>query len=203
MRRVKVVRESAAETPGRAAGPSDAALVVAARAGELWAREALFRRHASRLNGLAFRLMGRDSDVDDLVQDTFVAALQSLHQLEELSAFGSWLASILVRLVRKLIRRRRMMARLGFQRDALAIDLDEVASVCANPARVAEVRRIYHALAELPADVRVPLVLHRVDGLSLGDVAEVTKMSLATVKRRIGEAEAQLRVHYEDGAQTP
>src|SRR5688572_10280541 len=57
------------------AGPTDAALVVAARAGEDWAREALFRRHAPMVAGMAFRLLGRDEDVDDLVQDSFVEAL--------------------------------------------------------------------------------------------------------------------------------
>ncbi|WP_394830128.1 sigma-70 family RNA polymerase sigma factor [Pendulispora rubella] len=198
---MKVVRESSPSRPGP--GPSDAALVVGARAGEGWAREALFGRHATRLNGLAFRLMGRDRDVDDLVQDAFVAALQSLHQLEDPNAFGSWLASILVRLARKLIRRRRMMARLGFNRDALAIDLDEIASACATPARVAEVRRLYRVIAELPADLRVPLVLHRVEGLALGEVASMTRVSLSTVKRRIEEADARLRAHHDEGNEAP
>ena len=59
-------------TPAKAptvsgAGPSDAALVVAARAGEHWATEALFHRYVRTVNRLALRLMGRDVDVDDLV----------------------------------------------------------------------------------------------------------------------------------------
>ena len=75
---------------------------MAARAGEKWAQEALFRRHARMVNGLAFRLLGRDQDVDDLVQDSFLSALRSLDRLAEPQAFASWLGSIVVRSAHKL-----------------------------------------------------------------------------------------------------
>src|SRR5436190_20397911 len=95
------------------AGPSDAALVVAARAGEKWAQEALFRRHARMVNGLAYRLLGRDQELDDLVQESFLAALRSLDRLAQPQAFAAWLGSIVVRSSHKLLRRRRMLTRLG------------------------------------------------------------------------------------------
>src|SRR5688572_2884281 len=66
---------------------SDADLVRGAREGEAWAADALVRRHQRRLNGLAFRLMGRDADVDDLVQESFASALVSLERLKEPEAF--------------------------------------------------------------------------------------------------------------------
>src|SRR5262245_12312653 len=66
--RVAVARAPSQTRSG--AGPTDAALVVAARAKERWAQEVLFRRHAPRLNGLAYRVLGRDDEIDDLVQDT-------------------------------------------------------------------------------------------------------------------------------------
>src|SRR5437870_412973 len=78
-------------------GPSDAALVMSARAGEAWASEALFRRHASMVNGLAYRLLGRDPEVDDVVQESFAQALGALDALKEPQAFASWMASIVVR----------------------------------------------------------------------------------------------------------
>ena len=51
------------------AGPSDAVLVGAAREGDAWAQEALYRRHARMAIGLAHRLMPHDADVDDLVPE--------------------------------------------------------------------------------------------------------------------------------------
>ena len=178
------------------AGPSDAALVVAARAGEEWAQEALFRRHASRLNGLAFRVMGRDDEIDDLVQDTFIAALGSLERLAKPDAFVSWICGILVRQAYKKIRRRRMLARLGLGRAASAIDLDELVAPTATPERAAEIRALYTVIEAMPADVRVPLVLHRVEGLGLDEVASLMAVSLATVKRRIAEGHATLEQRF-------
>jgi RNA polymerase sigma-70 factor (ECF subfamily) len=178
------------------AGPSDAALVLAARAGESWAQEALFRRHAPRLNGLAFRVMGRDDEIDDLVQDTFIAALSSLERLDKPDAFASWIGGILVRQAYKKIRRRRLLARLGLGRAAAAIDLDELASRAASPERGAEIRAVYTVVESMPADLRIPLVLHRVEGLGLEEVAEMMNVSLATVKRRIAEAHETLQQRF-------
>ena len=180
------------------AGPSDAALVVAARAGEVWAQEALFRRHAPRLNGFAFRVMGRDDEIDDLVQDTFIAALGSLERLEKPDAFASWIRGILVRQAYKKIRRRRMLARLGLGRAAGAIDLDGLASPTATPERAAEIHALYTVIESMPADLRIPLVLHRVEGLGLDEVASLMGVSLATVKRRIAEGHATLERRFGD-----
>jgi RNA polymerase sigma-70 factor (ECF subfamily) len=169
---------------------------VASRAGESWAQEALFRRHAPRLNGLAFRVLGRDDEIDDLVQDTFIAALASLDGLEKPDAFSSWISGILVRQAYKKIRRRRMLARLGLGRSAAAIDLDELVAPIATPERAAEIRALYAVVESMPADMRVALVLHRVEGLSLDEVADLVGLSLATVKRRIADGHALLQQRF-------
>jgi RNA polymerase sigma-70 factor (ECF subfamily) len=173
------------------AGPSDAALVVAARAGEKWAQEALFRRHARMVNGLAFRLMGRDEDVDDLVQDSFLSALRGLDGLASPQAFSSWLCSIVVRSAHKLLRRRRLMTRVGLRRST-PLDLEQVISPAAPAHVCAELKLVYGHLEQLEPEVRIALVLHRIDGLSLPDVAEQMRLSVSTVKRRLSVAERML-----------
>jgi RNA polymerase sigma-70 factor, ECF subfamily len=173
------------------AGPTDGALVVAARAGEDWAREALFRRHAPMVAGMAFRLLGRDDDVDDLVQDSFVEALRSLDRLQAPQAFASWLASIVVRTSSKVIRRRRLLTRLGLRRGE-AIDVDAVVSPSAPPDVATELRALYARIEALPASVRVALVLRRVEGLGIDEIAALIGASPATVKRRIAEGEQLL-----------
>ena len=173
------------------AGPTDGALVVAARAGEDWAREALFRRHASMVAGMAFRLLGRDEDVDDLVQDSFVEALRSLDRLQAPQAFASWLASIVVRTSSKVLRRRRLLTRLGLRRGE-AIDVDAVVSPSAPPDVATELRALYARIEALPARERVALVLRRVEGLGIDEIAELIGASPATVKRRIAEGEQLL-----------
>lgn len=172
-------------------GPSDAALVVAARAGESWAQEALFRRHARMALGLAHRLLPRDEDADDVVQDCFIAALRRLGSLDNPQAFAGWLGSIVVRTVSKRLRRRRLLARLGL-RAPEQLDPESIVAASA-PADVAvELRRVYAVVAELPADERVALLLRRVEGMELPEMAKRMGLSLSTVKRRLKTAEARL-----------
>jgi RNA polymerase sigma-70 factor (ECF subfamily) len=172
-------------------GPSDAALVASARLGEKWAQEALFRRHARLLNGLAYRLLGRDDEVDDLVQEAFLAALRGLDRLENPQAFSAWLCSIMVRTAHKTLRRRSMLVRLGLRRGA-PIDPDEVVSRTAPPEVRAELSAVYGALDRMQPEVRLALVLHRVEGLSVPEVAERMELSISTVKRRLAAAERRL-----------
>ena len=174
------------------AGPSDTALVVAARAGERWACEALFRRYVRTVNRLAFRLMGRDVDGDDLVQDSFVQALAGLDRLEQPAAFASWLSAIVARTAYKRLRRRQLLRRLGLYEREEPIDVDTVVSAAAPPDAVAELRAVYRVLHTLPAKVRVPLVLHRIEGLPLDEVAAIVGASVSSIKRRIAEAEEAL-----------
>ena len=176
--------------------PADAELVRAARAGETWAAEALVRRHARAVNGLALRLLGRDGDVDDVVQDTFVSAFSALDRLQDPQSFAAWLSGILVRIVGKLIRRRRLLARLGMGRASLAIDLDALVAPTVQPDDALELRRLYALAERLPAAVRVPLLLQRVEGLGLDEIARLTGASLATVKRRVARAESALRASF-------
>jgi RNA polymerase sigma-70 factor, ECF subfamily len=172
-------------------GPTDAALVVAARADERWAQEALFRRHSRMVNGLAFRLMGRDADVDDLVQDSFIEAFAGLGRLKNPQAFASWLCAIVVRTAHKRIRRRRLLAKLGLG-GREAVDVELVVSRDLPPDVAAELSRIYRVLDRLPAELRIALVLRRVEGMSIDEIAETMHLSPATVKRRLTAAAEQL-----------
>ena len=185
LRTVKSTRSDAAQ------GPSDAALVVSARAGEKWAQEALFRRHARMVNGLAFRLLGRNEDVDDLVQESFFSAFRSLDRLVNPQAFGSWLGSIVVRTAHKVLRRQRLMTRFGLRRNQ-PIDLDAVIAPSVPPPIAAELAQVYRSLERLAPEARIALVLHRIDGLPLPEVATQMGLSLSTVKRRIKSADALL-----------
>lgn len=172
-------------------GPTDAALVLAARAGEAWAREALFRRHARLALGLAYRILPHDVEVDDLVQDSFLFAFERLDGLSNPQAFQSWLSSIVVRTAGKRLRRRRLLTRLGL-RSQQPIDVDEVIARTAPPDVAAELSAVYGLLEQLPAEERVALVLRRVERLEIPEIAQHMGLSSSTVKRRLRAAEERL-----------
>lgn len=143
-------------------------------------------------NGLAFRLMGRDGDVDDVVQESFLRALRNLASLKDPQAFASWLCSIVVSVASKTLRRRKLLRRLGLYHDAAPIEPDSLVDATAPPDVAAELRRIYGVIEQLPEEVRIPLVLRKVEGLTIEEISSVVGCSVATVKRRIASGEEAL-----------
>jgi RNA polymerase sigma-70 factor (ECF subfamily) len=189
---MKLVPQPAPEPVSKpAAVQSDAALVLAARDGQEWAREALFRRYARLAFGLAYRILPSDLDIDDLVQDSFLYAFERLNGLTNPQAFQAWLSSIVVRTAGKRLRRRKLQVRLGL-RSYTPIDADEVISRTAPPDVAAELRAVYGLLEKLPVQERIALVLRRVERLEIPEIAEQMKLSVSTVKRRLNAAEARL-----------
>jgi RNA polymerase sigma-70 factor (ECF subfamily) len=197
---VRYVSSVSANATRSGSGPSDAALVTAARAGEAWATEALFRRHAPLVNGLAYRLLGRDTEVDDVVQESFVQALSALDALKEPQAFASWMASIVVRTTSKMLRRRKLLTRLGLRRSGEPIDIELLVGKSVPPDAATELRAIYRVVEAMPVKVRVPFLLRRVEGMPLEEIAAHVGCSLATAKRRIADGEAILAEREGRGA---
>jgi RNA polymerase sigma-70 factor, ECF subfamily len=170
---------------------TDESLVLAAREGDLEAKATLFRRHVRAAGDLAYRLLGRDGELEDVVQDSFVAAFGTLSKLNDPRAFKTWLTAIVTRTTIATIRRRRLLSRLGFV-NAPRVQVENVLARNAPPDVMAELEAVYRSLDALPAGDRVVLVLRRVEQLQLDEIARTTGFSLATVKRRLARAEERL-----------
>lgn len=147
--------------------------------------EAVYQKHARYVAGVVHRLMGSDGEVDDIVQETFVDALAGLERLRDPSAIRAWLVTVAVRRTRRVLARRRRRMMFAFW----SLDFGPRAS---DPRDRAAVDDLYDALSRVPEDLRIPWVLHRVEHLSLPETAAVCEVSLATVKRRIAEAEERI-----------
>jgi len=152
--------------------------------------DAVFRRYSPYVARVALRLLGNDSEVDDLVQDVFIEAHRGLSSLREPGALGGWLARICVRRATRRLRRRRLLALLSL--DGVA-ERDLPFDVTASPEDRAEVVRLYRRLDRLPADARVAWLLRHVEGESLDDMAALCGCSKSTVQRRLRSAETRLQ----------
>jgi RNA polymerase sigma-70 factor (ECF subfamily) len=172
-------------------GPSDESLVTRARRREPAAFEALYRRHAAFALNLAVHIQGTTADVEDIVHDAFVRAHERLPELRDATAFRSWLGSIVVRLVRSRLRRRRVLTVLGLAGHE-PVDLEAVASPEADPEARALLAQVYALLQTMPADDRIAWTLRHVERHGLEGVAALTGCSLATAKRRIQRAQSYL-----------
>lgn len=157
-----------------------------AAAGDRRAFCLLYKRHARYVAGVAYRLLGSAAEVDDIVQETFIAALKGLKRLDEPAAFRRWLVTIAVRQVKRRIGRKGKQRQLD---RALSEQLTE--STDADMAR--QMDDLYEALSDLDVKLRIPWLLARLEGHALSDVAEECSISLATAKRRIAQAEERIR----------
>lgn len=146
--------------------------------------EGLFRTYARYVASVALRVLGRDDEVDDVVQEVFLSAMRGLPGLRNADAVRGWLATIAVRHASRRLRRRRLRAFFGLDRDARY----ESVAPGASPEERALLSRIYAILDELPVAERVAWTLRHVEGEPLDVVARLCSCSLATAKRRIGAA---------------
>jgi RNA polymerase sigma-70 factor (ECF subfamily) len=174
---------------------NDAELVARALRGDRWGREVLYRRHASYLLGLATRLLASRGDAEEIVQDAFIAGFEQLGTLRDPGALRVWLGQIVVNLVRHRLRRLRLLRVLGLDRGADDATLESLAAPGLHPEACGELALVDRVLAKLRADLRIAWMLRRVEGLELTEVAEVCGCSLATIKRRISEADGVVRKH--------
>jgi RNA polymerase sigma-70 factor (ECF subfamily) len=150
--------------------------------------EAVFRSYSGYVAAIALRLLGRDAEVDDVVQEVFVVALKGLRHMREPAAIKGWLATVAVRMARRRLRRRRLRSFLGLEADP---DYAQVV-VAASQDHALVIRRAYQVLDRLPVNDKIAWMLRHVEGEQLDEVARLCGCSLATAKRRIAAAQAAL-----------
>ncbi|HEX4337608.1 MAG TPA: sigma-70 family RNA polymerase sigma factor [Polyangiaceae bacterium] len=158
--------------------------------------DTLFRRYSSYVAAVAHRLLGRDDEVDDTVQEVFLAAVRGLRSVRDPQAVKSWLACIAVRVARRKLRKRRMRSFFGLDDPAT---YGKVTDPGASPEQRALLERVYRVLDEMPTNDRVAWALRYVEGEPLESVASLSGCSLATAKRRIRAASRTIEEAFSDG----
>jgi len=164
------------KSPGPSGAPHDAS--------------SLFRRHAAHVAGVATRLLGRDAEVDDVVQDVFLIALRGLGALRDPAATKAWLTKVAVRVSTRRLRWRRVRRLLGLEAHAGYEDLPDPSLSSEEQVVVC---RVYALLDRLPVVDRVAWTLRRVDDNPAEVVATLCNCSLATAKRRIARVDEAIR----------
>ncbi len=155
-----------------------------------------FRRYAPYVAKIGYRLLGRDDEVDDLVQDVFLAAYKGIQKLRDREAIKGWLATVAVRQARRRLRTRKLR---GMVRLDATPDYVEVADESASPEQRAMLANVYRILDGLPVNQRLAWSLRHVEGERLERVAELCGCSLATVKRRIKAAHDRIQAEVGRG----
>jgi RNA polymerase sigma-70 factor (ECF subfamily) len=159
----------------------EARLLARAREGDVEAFAAFVRLFERRIRAVLSRLLDDERDVEEAAQDVFVQAWRNLSTYRGDAAFFTWLYRIAVN--EALMRKRR-------KRVAVA-ELDE-GLVGASEPEVDE-GWLLARIRALPDELRLPLVLRDIEGLSNQEVADVLELSLSAAKSRIHRARMQIR----------
>jgi len=184
-------RRGAEREPGEVVRPltfvgDEAALLEALRSGHPGAPAALFDRYADYVHALLMRILGFDPELGDLIQETFLQALRSVHSIRDASRLKPWLGSVAVHVAHGLIRRRSRRRWLQFRRPE---NLPTQQAPVADDETREVLQLTFEVLERMPADERIAFSLRFVEQLELTEVAAACGVSLATAKRRIARAE--------------
>jgi RNA polymerase sigma-70 factor (ECF subfamily) len=158
-------------------------LVEAATRDDRVAFAALYSRFARTVHGILLSRIPR-TDVEDLVHDVFVAALQQLPQLREPAAFSGWLCAIARNRATDFLRRTPRVVELP----------DDLA---AAPADAGEARFVLDEIRRLPEAYRETLILRLVEGMTGPEIAVRTGLTEGSVRVNLHRGMKHLRGRLE------
>jgi len=180
--------------------------VQIAKAGDLAAFEALTDRYEQRVYSLALRMLRQEQDAEDVMQQTFLSALEHLDGFRGESSFSTWLLRIAAHEALKIIRKRKGLVTVSLEETTeerggyeSVPHPEYIADWRQSPEQLVhknEIQRLLdEALAKLDEKHRLVFLVRDVEGLSVKETAEVLDLSEANVKVRLLRARLQLREH--------
>ncbi|NJK31509.1 MAG: sigma-70 family RNA polymerase sigma factor [Deltaproteobacteria bacterium] len=177
-----IAREGATATV--VAGSNELANVV--RSGDPSAIAKLFDLYGTHVERVLIRTLGRDHELDDMIQDVFLGAYRSGPNYQgNDDQLKAWVSRIAVFTARGYLRKRR---RRWWLRSEAPDELPEQAAADASPHIQEVLRRTYSALDQLDPDLRIPLALRELEAMELAEIADACQCSVSTIKRRLQRA---------------
>jgi len=176
----------------------DVALMLRVKEGDMEAFETLVERHQHMVVGTVAKMLGGESEAEDIAQQVFIRVWKSAGRYEPTAKFTTWLMTIARNLVFNESRRRSRSRLQPLESD----DPDGPATQHADtgtssPQEVlldGELRSaVDHAIASLPEPQRVAIVLRRYEDMPYEDIAKVLRTSVPAVKSILFRARNELR----------
>ena len=176
---------------------ADVRLMQLASRGQTDAFEQLIERHQALVAGTIARMLGSNSDVEDIAQQVFIRVWKSARRYVPRAKFTTWLLKITRNLVFNELRRTKRHAHVPLQSEPGAEDppLKDETNLAPDASLLeSELQRtIEEAILQLPETQRMALVLRRYEQLSYEQIAEVLDLSVPAVKSVLFRARSELR----------
>jgi len=169
------------------AGPDDDVLVARARAGDRRALELLLDRHADRIHAVCRRIVLDPHDAMDATQEALIAVARGITRFDGTARFTTWCYRVATNAALDELRRSRRRPVAADPPQTVADPRDGTATVDAR-------LDVDAALATLPEDFRVAVVLRDLCDLDYAEIAVALDVPPGTVRSRIARGRAALAV---------
>lgn len=175
------------------------ALIASARKGDARAFNQLVLLYQSMAYNVAYRILGQPDAAADATQDAFISAFKAMRKFRG-GSFKAWILRIVTnacydQLRVKQRRPTESMDDLEVEQDHIRYMLDPAERPEDYVERQELNQAIQRGIEILPPDQRIVLVLSDVQGLSYKEIADITGVSLGTVKSRLSRGRTKLRDH--------
>lgn len=181
----------------------DAELVSLARQGNFEAFDALVNRHEKRLYIHAMKILQNREDAEDVVQSSFIKAMEHLDQFRGEASFATWVTRIATNTALKSLRKRSGLKSVSLNEiteeneEGFIPHPEYIADWRGDPSKIVEGRELQgildEAIEKLPEKQRLVFVLRDVIGMSIGETRDALGVSAANVKVRLLRARLALR----------
>jgi RNA polymerase sigma-70 factor (ECF subfamily) len=183
-------------------------LLVGLRAGEPAAFRQLVELNSANVYSVALKLLGNEQEAEDVLQETFLSAFESISRFEGRSKLSTWLYRIAYNASLMRLRKRGQMTTFSLDQpvsteaevgEPVSRQLVDWSSVPDDQLLTAEARQeMDRAIAELPESLRSTFVLRDIQGLSGAETAQVLGITVQAVKNRLHRARLRLRDRLSD-----
>lgn len=167
-------------------------LIFRCQRGNQEAFAALYDRYHLRVFRTALHLVRDPSLAEDITQEVFIAVFREVHNLRTPAAFRTWLYRLVVSKTSRALRGaggdRRPLSLEGMPEPQLPASPEASGAVIDRE----EAAALREAIAALPDDLRVTVLLHYYSGLRVAEVAQVLEIPAGTVKSRLHAARTRL-----------
>lgn len=168
---------------------SDENLIEQTAQGDICAFESLIERHQTAALRVAFRFVGDSAESEDLVQEAFFRVFRNAKHYNHTARFRTWFYHILMNLCRDRLKKKKPL---------LFGDLPELASDAPDPCvamdRTSRFLLVAAAIADLPQNQRLSLILCHFEEMSYREAAAVLAISEKAIESLLVRARRTLRI---------